>query len=103
MGVFTFFKTRKPRQFNYKPIYWDKELEERQEKVKKNEPDPGKSIITKGFLREGYQKQDIQKRMNAIRKQYFRLFFILAVLFLLVLFLVVYGDGIFSLYFRNGL
>ena len=35
MGLFTFFGNRnKPRPFNYQPIYWDPEKEEREKREK---------------------------------------------------------------------
>ncbi|MDR1557478.1 MAG: hypothetical protein LBS88_10685 [Tannerellaceae bacterium] len=38
MGIFSFYNVRKPRQFNYKPLYYDvrkEALEERKRKVKR--------------------------------------------------------------------
>ena len=38
MALFSFYNTRKPRQFNHKPIYWDphkEAMEERMRKIKR--------------------------------------------------------------------
>lgn len=38
MAVFSFFKTRKPRRYEHKPIYWDpqkEKAEERERRVKR--------------------------------------------------------------------
>lgn len=35
MALFSFYNTRKPRQFNHKPIYWDPHREEMEERVSK--------------------------------------------------------------------
>lgn len=38
----TFFKTPKNKQFNYKPVYWDKAKEERDKRLKTALEDTGK-------------------------------------------------------------
>lgn len=38
---FLFPKVRKPRGFNYQPIYWDPEKERREEQIKKAKADLG--------------------------------------------------------------
>ena len=35
MALFSFFNMRKPRQFDHKPIYWDKDKEELEKRVQK--------------------------------------------------------------------
>ena len=35
MALFSFYNVRKPRQFNYKPIYWDPHKEAMEERVRK--------------------------------------------------------------------
>ena len=35
MALFSFYNTRKPRQFNHKPIYWDPHKEAMEERVRK--------------------------------------------------------------------
>ena len=35
MSVFSFYRMRKPRQFNHKPIYWDPHKEALEERIRK--------------------------------------------------------------------
>lgn len=35
MALFSFYNTRKPRQFSHKPIYWDPHKEAMEERVRK--------------------------------------------------------------------
>ena len=35
MGILSFYNTRKPRQFEHKPIYWDPRKEEMEKRIQK--------------------------------------------------------------------
>ena len=53
MGLFTFFGNRnKPRPFNYQPIYWDPEKEEREKREKRIEEELGKRQSMENFARQ---------------------------------------------------
>ena len=41
MAIFSFYKMRKPRQFNHKPIYWDPRKEALDERIRKVEIEMG--------------------------------------------------------------
>jgi len=93
MGMFTqFLNPRKPRQFNYTPMYYDPEKEEREERIKAlkekyNYKDSGKEKEympnIKGQFRAGNQKNK-----NIVHKINFRHIVILAVLFIIALLLM---------------
>jgi len=42
MAMFSFYKMRKPRQFEHKPIYWDPRKEALEERIQKVERELGK-------------------------------------------------------------
>jgi DNA mismatch repair protein MutH len=87
MGVPRFIKLPKNKRFNYSPLYWDPEKEEREERIKriKHEMgidipgDPNRTTITRGSFRQAKQKA----RVKASRSSNIRLLVILAVLLLL--------------------
>jgi hypothetical protein len=41
MALFSFYNTRKPRQFNHRPIYWDPRKEALDERIRKVEIEMG--------------------------------------------------------------
>jgi len=41
MPIFSFYNMRKPRQYAHKPIYWDPDKEELQERIRKVEIEMG--------------------------------------------------------------
>ena len=41
MPIFSFYNMRKPRQYSHKPIYWDPDKEELQERIRKVEIEMG--------------------------------------------------------------
>lgn len=91
MGIFTkFLNPRKPKQFNYIPIYYDQEKEKREERIKTikekyNNPDTQKEYIPniKGQFKAGYQQ-----KKNIVHKINLRHIVILAVLFTIALLLM---------------
>jgi len=87
MGVPRFFKLPKPRRFNYSPLYWDPEKEEREDRIRRIRQemgidipsDPTRTTIRRGSFRQASQKT----KVKAARSSNIRLLVILAVLFLL--------------------
>lgn len=59
MAIFSFFKTQKPKQFNFKPRFYDERQEKINEIIARNEdenisnPDAMKSRIKAGFKTRG--------------------------------------------------
>lgn len=92
MGMISMFKTPKPRQFNYVPIYYDprkEALKEREQLIKQelgiaDENTPRISLI-KGRMR-GYYK----RLANVKSKTNIRLIVIMIVLLLVAYFLLYY-------------
>jgi uncharacterized membrane protein len=85
MGIPGFFRTPKPKAFNYRPIYYDPVKEERDERNRRIEQEMGvkqeqdtafKPGIQRGSMRSYYQKNQQVKRASNIR-------LILIILFLL--------------------
>lgn len=94
MGMITFFKTPKPRAFDYTPRYYDarkEALREREKQIKQemgvtDENEPRVSLI-KGQMRRQYEMKK-QGRMN--RGSGMRLVVIFALLCLLAYYLLYY-------------
>ncbi len=74
MAIFSFFKMPKPKQFNFKPRYYDANKERINEIMKrhsddnKSNPEAMKSRISQGFVRRGLAEKryesNIRKRSN---------------------------------------
>jgi len=87
MGIPRFFKVKEPNRFNYTPIYWNPEKEEREERVRRIKAELGQEIsfakkssaITRGSFRQ-YSAKD---RRKASKESNIRLFIIAAALMLL--------------------
>ena len=87
MGVPRFFKLQKPKRFEYNPIYWDPEKEERDDRINRIRQEMGidieggtvKTSLTRGSFRQYKRKT----KVRASRSSNIRLVIILAVLFLL--------------------
>lgn len=108
MGIFSFGNTRKPRRFNYSPIYWDPEKEkikemEEKHRAEKNDDSTYHVGIKRGSFRKQSERADLGKKTKEQRKLMIKLMFALFVLLLLALYLILNGSAIFSLYFDNGL
>ena len=64
MGIPRFFKVTTPKRFQYNPLYWDPEQEEREERVKRIKQEMGidvprnanRTTITRGSFRQNNQK-----------------------------------------------
>lgn len=87
MGIPRFFKVKEPNRFNYTPIYWNPEKEEREERVRRIKAELGQEVsfakkssaITRGSFRQ-YTAKD---RRKAGKESNIRLFIIAAALMLL--------------------
>ncbi|MBN1598608.1 MAG: hypothetical protein JW894_09965 [Bacteroidales bacterium] len=87
MALPSFFRTYKNKQFNYIPIFYDKQKEELQERIRKIEKDMKVSTdneyrpaIIKGSFRRERQRKVKESRSSIIR----------FVIILLILFVIVY-------------
>jgi len=74
MGLFSFFKPQKVRHFEYKPLFYDKEKEEFNERVKRIEEEMGlhkdisyRSGIQRGTFRSYLKTEKKKKRASSIR------------------------------------
>lgn len=77
LGRNSFFKTNKPRRFNYQPLYWDPEKEE-QEKAARWRESGEDDKLSLYFTRELKDKQ--ARRTNNMR-------IVIIVLLILILFI----------------
>jgi len=88
MGIPRFFKAREPKSFNYMPLYYDPDKEEREDRVRRIKAELGhevqfaknSSTITRGSFRQYSSKT----RSKAGRESSIRLLLIFAALVLLV-------------------
>lgn len=108
MGLFTFFGNRnKPRPFNYQPIYWDPEKEEREKREKRIEEELGKKTvdgefrtsIKRGSFRKYSDRLDTEKRRSQQRKEIRKLVIVAFLLIVVFLFFWTNGEQMISLYF----
>lgn len=74
MALPSFFKLNKHKEFNYVPIFYDKEKEEFNERVRRIEQEMGikkdvefKSSIRRGTMREYIQRSRKQDRYSSLR------------------------------------
>ncbi|MCD6659841.1 MAG: hypothetical protein LT105_06755 [Lentimicrobium sp.] len=75
------FKTGKPKSFGYKPVWYDKEKEEMEERLKKyKEPELAESERLKSRIRETFSRRDVKNRQMSNRTFYI---YIIAVLVLI--------------------
>ena len=87
MGIPRFIKLPGHKQFNYSPLYWDPEKEEREERIRQIKQelgyevpsDPTRTTIKRGSFRQARQKA----KVKATRSSNIRLVIILAVLLML--------------------
>ena len=49
MALFSFYKVRKPRQFEYKPIYWDPKKEAMEERVRRVKREIGMEELDENY------------------------------------------------------
>ncbi|MFW5656217.1 MAG: hypothetical protein ACOCXS_00920 [Bacteroidota bacterium] len=89
MAIPRLFKIPRHRQFNYRPIYYNAEKEELQERIKKIEQEYGKkqeSKVGKEYrpsIRRGIMRGNYRQVTKAKRQSNIRLIVILLVLFAL--------------------
>lgn len=80
MAGFSFMKTRKPRKFEHKPIYWDpkkEEMEERERRIKREMGIEEEDLTNykpqiKGSFREGtsHLKKSLDRGDNTDSRKY---------------------------------
>jgi hypothetical protein len=84
MALFKFFHTPKPRGFNYKPIYFDPEQEEREKRRRKYSGEEAENPDAIGDrMRDGFAKYRAGKRDKSVLKSNIRLTVILVILLFL--------------------
>ena len=89
MAMLRFFKTAKPRSFNFIPRYYDPEEEERAERHKRREKlmnkdtEGMKERISSGLKYRGGYTSDRSARKRAVRKSNFVMLAVLVFLILL--------------------
>lgn len=88
MAIFKFFHTPKPRQYTFRPQYYDQQKEELEERLKRlknsedlNDPEAAKLRISRSFRQKF--RQDTVLRKKQARKSNIRL--VLTIVFLFVL------------------
>ena len=87
----TFFRTGRPKQFNYIPRYWDEQKEESENRRKRIEQELGINDgtgIYHSTLRKGMMSQKLMQKRKANRGSVLRLLIILAILMMLALYLL---------------
>ncbi len=74
MGIPRFFKLPKHRQFNYIPMYYDQEKEERMERERRirkemglenEKPDERTSLIQRGSFRKNISQSQVRSNRNS--------------------------------------
>jgi len=87
MGIPRFFKVNEPKRFNYQPLYWDPEKEEREERVRRIKAELGQEIsFTKkssAITRGSFRQYSSKSRRKAGKESNIRLVIIAAALLLL--------------------
>lgn len=62
------FKVGKPRQFNYKPLYYDKKKEEMEKRLKKySEPEQFESNSLRSKIRDSWRLKDTRNHQLSKR------------------------------------
>ncbi|MBK9359018.1 MAG: hypothetical protein IPN08_16840 [Bacteroidales bacterium] len=79
------FNTRKPKPFNYKPLYYDKKKEEMEERMKKyTNPEEQITDRMRSRIRETWRVRE--KRNNVISKRTLYIYLIAAMVILYFIF-----------------
>lgn len=94
----TFFKTPRPKEFNYMPRYYDErkeEADERQKRIEKELSASNNGEYVSGITRGSMQRRFAERRRGK-RSSTIRLLVIIAILFLLTYFLFT-GDFSFNI------
>lgn len=82
MALFSFFRSERPKQFNFTPRYYDERKEALQERIKNIEIEMGvrKDDGARRRLQKGALQEHFTKKRTAERKSSLRLVFITALL-----------------------
>ncbi len=92
MGIPSLFKTPRHRQFNYRPLYYNQQKEELQERIRKIEQEMGVKKPDESGYRTGIQRGQMRghfRDTKRLKKQSnVRLLIILLALFALAYYLV---------------
>lgn len=65
------FKTRKPKQFNYKPLYYDKKKEEMEERLKKySNPEQQITERMRARIKETWRVKEGRNNLTSKRTLY---------------------------------
>ena len=87
MGIPRFFKVREPKRFDYKPLYWDPEKEEREDRVRRIKAEMGQEVsfnrASSTITRGSFRQYSAKSRRKAGRESNLRLILIAAALFIL--------------------
>lgn len=97
----TFFKTNRPKQFNFIPRYYDEQKEEAESRRNRIKSELGIEGEDKGYrstLHKGVMARKLSSKRKANRNAVFRLLIIIAILFLMMLYLL---SGDFSFNFLS--
>lgn len=97
MGIFSFKNTPKPRGFRYKPIYWDKEKEDREAAGETVEETS--HHIHRGSFRREADRKGLPRRSKNQQMLMWKLLAALFALIVITIYLIVNGGSYFSLYF----
>ncbi len=85
----SFFRTFKPKQFQYTPRYYNQEKEEAAERQRRIEREMGLSTGQAGYLpgiSRGYMTEKLKTRRKGNRSSVIRLLVIVAILMLLAIY-----------------
>lgn len=97
MGISSFYKMRKPRQFDHKPIYWDPHAEEREARFRRIRREMGeeKELTLEEYKEEirgsfidgtKHLKKSVDKGDTARSRKYKNMRLLLVLVILVVLF-----------------
>jgi len=76
------FKTRKPKQFNYKPLFYDKKKEEMEERLKKYaEPEQQLSERMRMRIKETWRIRDTKNNLISKRTLYLYLIGVILIIY----------------------
>lgn len=87
MGIPRFFKVKEPNRFNYQPLYWDPDKEEREERIRRIKAELGQEIHhtkkSTAITRGSFRQYNSTARRRAGKESNIRLFVIAAALMLI--------------------
>lgn len=76
------FKTRKPKQFNYKPLFYDKKKEEMEERLKKYaEPEQQLAERMRMRMKETWRIRDTKNNLISKRTLYLYLIGVILIIY----------------------